>query len=169
MKVLVDREFPTSVARLYEIMTSKAYFEKRFEWGKVSDYRFQAFDETPEGLLIQIVQPIEIRTDKVPAFARRFLPEKSDLLTEFLWLPTSQAGEYLARYRFQLGNVPLKIGGTMRLSADGEKQAIQQTEVELTSSVPLVGKKLVSLVAPKVDDALAGDYRHTLRYVEEYA
>jgi len=29
--------------------------------------------------------------------------------------------------------------------------------------------KLVDLVAPKIDDALAGDYRHTLRYVEQFA
>jgi hypothetical protein len=57
----------------------------------------------------------------------------------------------------------------MRLSADGEDQSIQQTQVEITSSVPLVGKKLVDLVAPKIDDALAGDYRHTLRYVEQFA
>ena len=169
MKVMVDREFPVGVDRLYEIVTSKAYFEQRFEWGKVNDYRFQAFQDTAEGLLIQIVQPIQIRTDKVPSFARRLLPGQADLLTEFLWQSTGQPGCYQARYRFQLGNVPLKISGTMRLSADSENQSIQQTQVEITSSVPLVGKKLVDLVAPKIDDALAGDYRHTLRYVEQFA
>ncbi|MDF1724086.1 MAG: DUF2505 domain-containing protein [Alcanivorax sp.] len=169
MKVMVDREFPVGVDRLYEILTSKAYFEQRFEWGKVNDYRFQAFQDTAEGLLIQIVQPIQIRTDKVPSFARRLLPSQADLLTEFLWQATEQPGCYQARYRFQLGSVPLKISGNMRLSADGENQSIQQTQVEITSSVPLVGKKLVDLVAPKIDDALAGDYRHTLRYVEQFA
>ena len=169
MKVMVDREFPVGVDRLYEILTSKAYFEQRFEWGKVNDYRFQAFQETGEGLLIQIVQPIQIRTDKVPSFARRLLPSQADLLTEFLWQATGRAGCYQARYRFQLGNVPLKISGTMVLNADGESQSIQQTQVEITSSVPLVGRKLVDLVAPKIDDALAGDYRHTLRYVEQFA
>ena len=30
MKVMVDREFPVGVDRLYEILTSKAYFEQRF-------------------------------------------------------------------------------------------------------------------------------------------
>jgi hypothetical protein len=169
MKVMVDREFPVGVDRLYEILTSKAYFEQRFEWGKVNDYRFQAFQETGEGLLIQIVQPIQIRTEKVPSFARRLLPSQADLLTEFLWQATGRPGFYQARYRFQLGNVPLKISGTMELNADGESQSIQQTQVEITSSVPLVGRKLVDLVAPKIDDALAGDYRHTLRYVEQFA
>ena len=100
--------------------------------------------------------------------ARRFLPESADLLTEFLWTPTTQAGRYQAEYRFELGNVPMKISGVMILTGD-DNEAVQHTEVEISSSVPLVGKKLVSLVAPKIDDALAGDYRHTLRYVENFA
>ena len=60
----------------------------------------------------------------------------------------------------------MNVEGGMVLEADGENHAIQRTEVTLSSSVPLVGKKLVSLLAPKVDDALAGDYRQTLRYVQ---
>jgi len=62
----------------------------------------------------------------------------------------------------------MKISGVMILTGD-DSEAVQHTEVEISSSVPLVGKKLVSLVAPKIDDALAGDYRHTLRYVENFA
>lgn len=168
MKVMIDREFPVSVDRLYEILTSKAYYEQRFEWSKVQDYRFDAFRETDDGLLIQMAQPMEIRSDKIPSFARRLVPEKADLITEFLWEPSADPDRYQARYRFQLGNVPLAVNGTMTLSGDGNGHAIQRTEVELTSSVPLVGKKLVSLLAPKIDDALAGDYRHTLRYVEQF-
>jgi hypothetical protein len=102
MKVMVDREFPVGVDRLYEILTSKAYFEQRFEWGKVNDYRFQAFQETGEGLLIQIVQPIQIRTDKVPSFARRLLPSQADLLTEFLWQATGRPGSIRPAIAFSL-------------------------------------------------------------------
>ncbi|KZY30093.1 hypothetical protein A3754_01830 [Alcanivorax sp. HI0083] len=168
MKVMVDRQYPIGVDRLYEILTSKAFYETRYEWGKVDNYRFGAFEDTPRGKLIQLIQPIEIRTDKLPSVARRFLPESADLLTEFLWTPTTQAGRYQAEYRFELGNVPMKISGVMILTGD-DNEAVQHTEVEISSSVPLVGKKLVSLVAPKIDDALAGDYRHTLRYVENFA
>ena len=164
MKVMVDRQYPISVNRLYEVLTSKAFYETRYEWSKVDNYRFGAFDDTSRGMLIQLIQPIAISTDKVPSMARRFLPESADLLTEFLWTPPPIAGRYQAQYRFELGNVPIKIGGVMVLTGD-ENGAIQHTEVEISSSVPLVGKKLVSLVAPKIDNALASDYRDTLRYV----
>ncbi|ERP86627.1 hypothetical protein Q670_05515 [Alcanivorax sp. P2S70] len=168
MRVVVDREYPVSVEKLYEIITSKAFFEQRFAWGDVDDYRFDAFEETPEGMLIRIAQPVRIKTDKIPGFARRLVPEQGELVTEFLWRPAGgdNSSGYQARYRFQLGGVPMNVEGGMVLEADGENHAIQHTEVTLSSSVPLVGKKLVSLLAPKVDDALAGDYRQTLRYVQ---
>ncbi|KGD63257.1 hypothetical protein Y5S_03532 [Alcanivorax nanhaiticus] len=167
MKVKVDREYPVSVEKLYEIITSKDFFEQRFQWGKVNDYRFEGFEQTAEGLLLKIFQPVKFRSDKIPGFARRFLPEQADLLTEFLWTPLGDGSGYQARYRFQLGNVPVTVAGKMVLSRDGEDHAIQCTEVEVSSSVPIVGKKLVALLADKVDDALAGDYRQTLRYVQE--
>ncbi len=168
MRVVVDREYPVSVEKLYDIMTSKAFFEQRFAWGGIDDYRFDAFEQTPEGMLIRIAQPVRIKTDKIPGFARRFVPEQGELVTEFLWWPASESGDkgYQARYRFQLGGVPMNVEGTMTLAEEGQDHAIQRTEVTLSSSVPLVGKKLVSLLSPKVDDALAGDYRQTLRYVE---
>lgn len=167
MKVKVDREYPVSVEQLYKIMTSKAFFEQRFEWGRVTDYRFEGFEQTGNGLLLKIFQPVKFRSDKIPGFARRFLPEQAELLTEFLWTPLSDGSGYQARYRFQLGNVPVSVAGIMMLSRDGEQHSLQITEVEVSSSVPIVGKKLVGLLADKVDDALAGDYRQTLRYLEE--
>ncbi len=92
MKVMVDRQYPIGVDRLYEILTSKAFYETRYEWGKVDNYRFGAFEDTPRGKLIQLIQPIEIRTDKVPSMARRFLQEGEDLRRERRWSPTPQPG-----------------------------------------------------------------------------
>ena len=48
MKVMVDRQYPIGVDRLYEILTSKAFYETRYEWGKVDNYRFGAFEDTPK-------------------------------------------------------------------------------------------------------------------------
>ncbi|HCR78684.1 MAG TPA: DUF2505 domain-containing protein, partial [Alcanivorax sp.] len=75
-------------------------------------------------------------------------------------------GGYQADYRFQLGNVPVKVSGTMTLLADGD-QSRQITRVAVHSSLPLVGRKLERLIGERFDKALEGDYRHTLRYIEE--
>ena len=66
-----------------------------------------------------------------------------------------------------LGSVPVKVGGTMALGADGD-EAVPTTRVAVKSSVPLVGRKLESLIAQRFEQALEGDYRHTIRYIQEH-
>lgn len=165
MEQTVERHYPVTVGDLYGILTSKAFFEQRFAWGRVEGYRFEAFAPRDGGMLIRIAQPITIRLDKVPGFARKFLPGEADLTTEFHWRPVADG--YLAGYRFVLGRVPVNVGGTMALRADGE-QAVQTTRVAVKSSVPLVGRRLEGLIAERFEEALDGDYRHTLRYIEEH-
>lgn len=164
MDVTVERRYPVDVEQLYGILTSQQFFQTRFAWGKIDDYRFDAFEAHGNEFLIRIVQPIAIRLDKVPSVARRFLPASADLTTEFRWHPA--AGGYQADYRFVLGSVPVKVGGTMTLLADNG-QAKQLTQVAVRSSVPLVGRKLESLIGERFDRLLEGDYRHTLRYIEQ--
>lgn len=165
MEETVQRRYPVDVETLYSILTNEDFFQRRYAWGKVEDYRFERFGKEGDCFVIRIVQPIEIRTDKVPAFARRLLPSRADLTTEFRWRPA--AGGYQAEYRFGLGNVPVKVNGTMTLRAEGRDAALQETQVLVRSSVPLVGRKLEGLIGARFDKALEGDYRHTLRYIEQ--
>lgn len=165
MEETVQRRYPVDVETLYSILTSEDFFEHRYAWGRVEDYRFERFQREGEFFVIRIVQPIEIRLDKVPSFARRLLPASADLTTEFRWRPAD--GGYRADYRFVLGNVPVKVTGTMTLRAEGAERALQETRVSVRSSVPLVGRKLESLIGARFEKALDGDYRHTLRYIEQ--
>lgn len=165
MDETVQRRYPVDVETLYSILTSEDFFQHRYAWGKVDDYRFERFGAEGETFVIRIVQPIEIRTDKVPSFARRLLPSSADLTTDFHWRPFE--GGYQAEYRFVLGNVPVKVSGTMTLRAEAADQALQETRVSVRSSVPLVGRKLEGLIGARFDKALEGDYRHTLRYIEQ--
>lgn len=165
MEETVWRRYPVNVEALYAILTSKDFFEHRYAWGKVQDYRLEAFQPQGDAFLVRIAQPIDIRVDKLPPAVRRLLPARADLTTEFRWRPSE--GGYLADYRMTLGAVPVKVSGTMCLRADGTDSASQETRVAVRSSLPLVGRKLEGLIAARFGEALDGDYRHTLRYIEE--
>ena len=43
MDVTAERRYPVNVEELYGILTSRAFFEQRYQWGKVDDYRFEVF------------------------------------------------------------------------------------------------------------------------------
>lgn len=165
MDETVWRRYPVNVEALYAILTSKDFFTQRYAWGRVKDYRLEGFQQQGDVFLVRVIQPIDIRVDKLPPFARRLLPARADLSTEFRWRPSE--GGYLADYRMTLGAVPVKVNGSMSLRAEGADGASQETRVAVRSSLPLVGRKLEGLIAARFGEALDGDYRHTLRYIEE--
>src|SRR5699024_1725439 len=97
MDETVWRRYPVNVEALYAILTSKDFFTQRYAWGKVKDYRLEGCQPQGDVFLVRVIQPIEIRVDKLPPFARRLLPARADLSTEFRWRPSE--GGYLADYR----------------------------------------------------------------------
>lgn len=165
MKVEHEHEFPVSPETLLQVLTSRRYFEARFAMSGVDDFHFDAFTETDQGLLIRVLRDLEIRSDKVPSFARRFLGQRYTLTQEFLWTERAEL-PYRAQYRFKLGDIPVTVHGEMKIT-DQNGQAGQQYRVEVESSVPVIGRKLVELVGERVDKALESDYRGTLKHLRQ--
>lgn len=165
MKVEHQHEFPVAPSTLLEVLTSRAYFEARFAMSGVEEFWFDAYEETERGFLIRVLRELEIRSDKVPAFARRFLGQHYTLTQEFLWTHRDEP-PYRAEYRFKLGDIPVTVSGEMKIT-DENGHAGQQYRVEVDSSVPVIGRKLVGLVSERVDKALESDYRGTLKYLQQ--
>jgi hypothetical protein len=114
--------------------------------------------------LIRVHRDVEIKADRVPAVARKFLGSSSTLVTEFLWTETQEM-PFRGQYQFHIGGVPVTVAGAIRIEEDNG-QARQHINVQVSSSVPLVGRKLVSMVGARVEKALDADYRNTLKYLE---
>jgi hypothetical protein len=165
MKVEHEHEFAVPPSKLLEVLTSRAYFEARFAMSGVDDFWFDAYEETERGFLIRVLRELEIRSDKVPAFARRFLGQHYTLTQEFLWTRRAEL-PYRAEYRFKLGDIPVTVFGEMRITGENG-HAGQQYRVEVDSTVPVIGRKLVGLVSERVDKALESDYRGTLKYLRQ--
>ncbi|MBZ2187650.1 DUF2505 domain-containing protein [Alcanivorax sp. JB21] len=160
------RRFPVSASALYSVLTCRAYYDARFAMSGVTDYGYEE-EQMPDGaLLIRLTRQMDVKSGKVPAFARRFIGRSAALISEFVWQPgTTQP--FRAGFRFSMGSVPVTVAGSMTLSEDGAGHAQQDLEADITSSVPLLGRKLAQLVADQVDKGLASDSRATLRYLEE--
>ncbi len=157
------RTFPVDAATLLAALTSRDYFDARHAMSGITAYRYDAFGPTERGLEIRIAREMEIRSNNVPAFAKRFVGQSATLTTTFLWTRTDRQ-PYQAQYEFTVGRIPVQVRGTMTLHDDAGG-AVQDIRAEITSSVPLVGGKLVELVAGQLDKGLASDYRATLRYL----
>lgn len=163
MKVERHRDYPVSAKQLMEALTSRHFFEARFSMSGIDDFHFEAFEETDRGLLIRVLRDMELKADKVPSFARRFLGRSYTLVQEFVWTER-QTLPYRAEYRFGLGDIPVTVHGEIELE-EHDGQARQHYRVSVESRVPVIGRKLAELVGARVEKALDSDYRGTLKYL----
>lgn len=165
MRVERHQVYPVDAKTLLDVLTHQEFFKWRLGSRGDENYHFDAFEQTDQGLLIRVHRDVEIRTDSVPAIARKFVGRAATLITEFLWTETEQQ-PYRSRYLFKVGSVPVEVCGQVRLLDEGN-EAHQHISVEVSSSVPLVGRKLVEMVGQRVEKALDSDYRGTMRYLEK--
>lgn len=165
MKVVQTRTFPLSAERLLALLTSQEFYISRYNILEVSDYRFKQCEQTDAGFVIEISREIEIKTDRIPAFARRFVGDKAELSTKFVW-QTEGEGPYEGRYSVEMAAAPVAISGVAVISALKADTCQQEITLDIKSSLPLVGKKLAALLAERVEKVLEEDYQATLRYLD---
>ena len=166
------RTFAVPATRLFQVLTSKPFFDARHAMSGASQYRYDAFGPTERGLLVRIIRELDLSARPLPGFARRFVGESAALTMEFLWTHT-QAPPYRAELRCSIGRVPVQVHGEMTIDEEGgdegdkERGAARQTlALTIDSSVPLVGGKLAEIVAAQLDKGLQSDYRATLAYLQ---
>lgn len=164
MKVQRDQLYPVSADTLFQTMTDRSFYERRFEMSGVDDYHFEAFDRQGDQLVIRVVRDVALKAGAVPGWARKFAGKPQRLVQEFIWT-CSDRPPYRARYRFSVGNVPVDVQGRIEIS-DQNGKAEQRIEVEVDSRVPLIGGKIAAFAGEKVEKGLDSDYRGTMRYLE---
>lgn len=165
MKIVQTRTFPVSAERLLALLTSQEFYVSRYNILEVRDYRFKQCELTEAGFVIEISREMEIKADRIPAFARRFVSDKAELSTKFVW-QTQGAGPYEGRYSVEMAGAPVAINGVAIITALEAATCQQKITLDIKSSLPLVGKKLAALLAERVEKVLEEDYQATLRYLD---
>lgn len=167
MKVERTQSYPISARALVDILTDKEFFLARFKMSNIENCHFEAFEKQGNDLVIRMLREVSLRPGNVPTFARKFIGSSYTMVQEFIWTETEKM-PFHARYRFSVGSAPVEVNGSIEVTeVDGKAQ--QAIRVNISSTVPLVGKKIAALVAEKVESGLDSDYRGTLRYIESQA
>ncbi|MEI8256806.1 MAG: DUF2505 domain-containing protein, partial [Deltaproteobacteria bacterium] len=127
---------------------------------KVDVTRFEASATNIEVDLTRVV-PVDL--EKLPAFARPFLSAEQTMRHDTRWIRTGP--DVRARLTITAIGKPVRIVGTARLVARGERSRLS-LEFEVTSDVPILGRRIAKLMAETIEAALEADHAYTLRYLE---
>lgn len=165
MQITQQRRFNLTAAQLLQHLTQKRFYAARFAVQGIQDYRFLHFAQEDEGFVVHIERDIEVDASRIPSFAKRFVAKKMLLTTRFMW--QTEAAPFIGAYEVSMGNAPVTIAGKVNIADVGEQQCEQNINIEITSSVPVVGKKIAGALAERVEEVLEKDYLATLQVLKQ--
>ena len=165
MKISKTHRYPIPSSDLISVFLNEDFFHSRYKMANISDYEIVEFGEKGNQLIVSVKRPIAIRAPaNLPRALRKFIDRENTVITTVVW---ELQGEHsrLGQYSLDFVGVPLTVKGTNAIKADGEN-SINQIDLTVTSSIPLLGKKVATMAGGKIASGVDKDHLGTLAYIE---
>lgn len=141
MQVKMQHAYKQSVDVVFKAFGTKAVLEKKFAALGARNLSIESCKLTKTALDVKFSR--EVPTT-VPGLLKKFLGEWNFVTQEEHW--TGAAGkQFQSEMEVTFKGVPVSIKGTMVLSGDA-KGCTNTVVLEVTSPIPLIGKKLAEFV-----------------------
>ena len=141
MEVKMKHAYKQSVDVLFKAFGTKSTLEKKYAALGARNVDVEKCKLTKTGLETKFTR--EVPTN-VPGLLKKFLGEWNHVTQEEHWSGTA-GKQFESTLTVAFKGVPVAITGTMVLSADG-KGCTNTVVLNVTSSVPLIGRKLAEFI-----------------------
>ena len=146
----------TTVADVYAMLGDPAYRKAVGDYQKVTDF---ACDITPVdgGMEVRLEQAYG--TDRIPAFAQRLVGSEIRFVQEESWSSPSAADVHVT-----IPGKPGDMTGTTTLTQAGD-DVVQQIDLAVKVSIPLVGGKVEDLIAGFIGKAFQAENKVGVKWL----
>lgn len=131
---------------VFAMITDTTFQEQVFE-----RIRSQAYDvavrETGDDTVVRVWW--ETRSVDVPAVAKRFVAAPLVVTQTKIWHPADLDGARDGEVEGEVADAPIRLTGRTRISSDG-RQTTQMFDLQVTSALPVVGKRLERIAVDAV-------------------
>ncbi len=100
-----------------------------------------------------------------PNDIRKFVGNTIHVTEALTWGDPDARGVRHGNIEFSVAGLPVNVNADAVLSPTGPASCLATYEGDLNVKIPLVGKKVESLVAPSIDDAFAGLERRAIHWL----
>lgn len=156
MKISAQHRYDCSIDKLYVLFTGQKFYADKFQHCGARNIKINRAEQTDEGFVVDSQR--EVPAD-VPGVLKSFLGEWNTIRQTENW-DGDPGDEYYNDFEIAAEGVPVKMTGTMNLMPDGNG-CVNDIEIEIECSIPLVGKKLAQFVANDTEKTLAAEYAFT--------
>ncbi len=162
MIVSASDSYEHNTERVYAAFTTPEFYESKFTG--VGARNVQIVDVSNNDGTFVITTQRDVPAD-VPGLLKKFLGEWNTIKQTETWQSYGD-GEFGSELTVEAAGVPVQISGTMLLRPEGEG-SVNDIELEIKCSVPLVGKSLAEFVAADSRKSLGEEYEFIVKYLHE--
>jgi hypothetical protein len=160
--VRARHEYSQPLGKVWEAFSDPAFYCAKFEGIGHRKVEVVSSDSDGDAFSVEVSREVPL---EVPAFLRSILGEWNALLQSEQWTRTAK-GVYENQLQIEARGVPVRMTGTMKLSARG-KGCVNEVAITIRASVPLIGGKVEQVVARDTEANLQAEYDFICRHLDE--
>ncbi len=161
MKIQAQHEYDHSVDDVYAAFSDPDFYVAKFE--AIGARNVTVVDSSKDDETFSIVTEREVPAN-APGALKSFIGEWSQLRQEEEW-QGDEGDEFYNELKISSPTVPVSITGVMTLSGD-EDSCVNDIEMTVKCSIPLVGGKLEKFVAGDVASNLDAEFDFIAEYLD---
>jgi hypothetical protein len=146
MRFRLDTSYDASPEEVFAMITDITFQGQVFERLRVHSYDVVVGDAGDD---LRVRFHWQTQASDVPVVARRFVGNTLELAQVKVWHRPDANGAREADVDGEVAGVPVKVSGTTRIVPDG-RGTTQAFDLQVTASVPMVGKGIEQVVADAV-------------------
>lgn len=146
-------KYDASPDQLFAMLCDRGYVDGKYQ--ALGDVSSTVDEFTPGDDTIKLKVSRVVPTD-LPDFAKKILGETSDLIQEESW--TKTATGYVCDLHIASPGKPLNITGKLEIKGTGDATSDWHVDMDIKSSIPLVGGKLEGVVQKETLASLDKEY-----------
>jgi Protein of unknown function (DUF2505) len=154
MELKHSTSYDATGEEIFAIVTDATFREQVCEQTKALSYDVKV---TQSGGDTVVRVQRELPTDNLPDIARKFVGQTLTVVQTETWHPAKPDGSRDADVLGEIANAPVTIKGTARIAAEAGR-TVQAIQLDVKVAVPLIGKKIESLVVDAIRAGLVKEY-----------
>ncbi|MCL6271738.1 DUF2505 domain-containing protein [Sansalvadorimonas sp. 2012CJ34-2] len=162
--VTVEHHYNCQVNDVYRFFSSEEIISTKYEALGARKFRLRELSEAEGSLTMDSRREVPAGSE-IPAALRKFLGEYNRVRQRESWV-SQDDGSRLCTMRVDIDGVPVKVQGEMLLCPTGDG-CVNHVTMEISSSIPLVGKVAASFVAENIEHQMEAEYQYILSETKE--
>ncbi len=166
MRVASEFRYDADPRTVFRMLSDKSFQERKLSQSGAVSWTVTVSEPASDDGEVTVTSMRSMPTDRVPdAFRSMVGPEIRVEQTE-RWGPASPDGSRSGTIEVQVGGAPVRLTGTVSLSASGGG-TVEAVDGELKAKVPLLGGKIEKAVEPAVLGAIEAEHRVGTAWLRE--